>query len=120
MPISADHYRICSYTRTNGRRCQSPAVDLSAFCFFHLRTRRRRPVASSRIDARTLRPETVEYLRCYCANALASLSARQTTERGAIQIALAAVLNGLASGQIPRRDAGRLLNALQTASRLLH
>lgn len=119
MPKPAPQYPICSFTRTNGRRCQSPAAGVSVYCFFHMRTQRRRPLPSPHLDPRTLRPETVDYLRAYCANALASLSGVAPTERGALQITLAAVVNGLSSGQIPTRDAGRLLNSLQTVSRLL-
>jgi hypothetical protein len=32
---------ICRHIKTNGRRCKSPSLGLSAFCYFHSRLLRR-------------------------------------------------------------------------------
>jgi hypothetical protein len=32
---------ICRHIKTNGRRCKSPSLGLSAFCYFHSRLHRR-------------------------------------------------------------------------------
>ena len=110
-------FRLCRHTLPTGRLCQSPAAGASAFCFHHTRTRRRRPVAQEKLAASGLRTETVDYLRTYCRQALASLS-QPPTGPHATQIALAAVVNGLAGNHIPARDAQRLLGALGLVVRL--
>jgi hypothetical protein len=110
-------YRLCRHTMPTGRLCQCPAAGASAFCFHHTRTRRRRPVKSEKLDPATLRPETIEYLRFYCSQALQSLS-QPPTGAGATQIAIAAVFNGIAGGHIPLRDGRRLTHALSLAVRL--
>jgi hypothetical protein len=110
-------YRLCRHTMPTGRLCQSPAAGASAFCFHHTRTRRRRPVQAEKLDPATLRPETIDYLRFYCTQAVSSLAAPPSGPR-ATQIALAAVFNGMAGGDIPLRDGRRLLNALSLVVRL--
>jgi hypothetical protein len=75
-------YALCRHTKTDGRRCQSPALSTSAFCHFHQKLRRTRPStigAGPGLSTHVLHP-----LR----------NARS------IQQALSMVFNGVLTGQI--------------------
>ena len=101
MDSHADKYPICRHIKTNGRRCQSPALATSAFCYFHQKVRRTRPStigAGPGLSTHVLHP-----LR----------NARS------IQQALAMVLSGISTGQIHPKQAGKMLYALQLAAKTL-
>jgi hypothetical protein len=92
-------YPLCRHTKTNGRRCQSPALSTSAFCHFHhkLRRTRRSTIGSGPgLSSHVLHP----------------LRGAQS-----IQHALSMVISGLATGQIHPKQAGKMLFALQLAGR---
>ena len=94
-------YPLCRHIKTNGRRCQSPALSTSAFCHFHhkLRRNRRSTVGSGPgLSGHVLHP----------------LRGAQS-----IQQALSMVVSGLATGQIHPKQAGKMLFAIQMASRNL-
>jgi hypothetical protein len=94
-------YALCRHTKTDGRRCQSPALSTSAFCHFHQKLRRTRPStigAGPGLSAHALHP-----LR----------NARS------IQQALSMVFSATWTGQINPKQAGKMLYALQLAAKTL-
>src|ERR1035441_6224555 len=94
-------YALCRHAKADGRRCQSPALATSAFCYFHQKVRRTRPStigAGPGLSTHVLHP-----LR----------NARS------IQQALAMVLSGISTGQIHPKQAGKMLYALQLAAKTL-
>lgn len=88
-------YPLCRHFKTDGHRCQSPAMTTSAFCYHHRKLHGRRAATGPGHSTSVLHP-----LR----------------NADSIQQALAMVLTGLASGRIHSREAGKMLYALQTAS----
>jgi hypothetical protein len=89
MSFARCEYPLCRHTKTNGRRCQSPALATSAFCFHHQRARRRRST---------------------------TIPAGPGLSTQSIQEALAMALSGIASGRLHPKVAGRMFHALQLAS----
>lgn len=93
-------YPLCRHTKTDGRRCQSPAVAPSAYCCHHRKLHRiRRNAISAGPGLST--------------NILQPLHNARSIDQ-----ALAMVLNGLASGSISPKVAGKMLYAVQIASAL--
>jgi hypothetical protein len=93
-------YALCRHTKTDGRRCQSPALVTSAFCYFHRKLHRTRPStigAGPGLSTHVLHP-----LR----------NARS------IQQALSMVFNGVLTGQIHPNQARKMLSALRLAAKL--
>ena len=94
-------YALCRHTKTDGRRCQSPALVTSAFCYFHRKLHRTRPStigAGPGLSTHVLHP-----LR----------NARS------IQQALSMVFSATWTGQIHPNQAGKMLYALQLAAKTL-
>ena len=91
-------YPLCRHTKTDGRRCQSPARADSAFCYHHQKRHRSRP---SIIDA---------------APALSTHVLHPLRDARSIQHALSMVLSALAANRIRPSRAGKMLFALQQAS----
>ena len=89
---------LCRHTKTDGRRCKSPAVAGSAYCCHHRklhRIRRNAISAGPGLSTNVLHP-----LR----------------DARSIRQALAMVLNGVASNRIHPKIAGKMLFALQVAA----
>ncbi len=91
-------YPLCRHTKTNGLLCQSPALIDSAFCYHHQK-------------ARHTRRHTLEAGPGLSTNVLHPLRNAHS-----IQQALAMVVNGIGSGRLHPRRAGKMLYALQIAS----
>jgi hypothetical protein len=91
-------YPLCRHTKTDAHLCHSPALIDSAYCYHHQKLHRIRHDAISAGPGLSTR--VLHTLR----------NARS------IQQALAMVANGISSGQIHPRKAGRMLSALQIAS----
>ena len=98
MSIHISRFPICRHTKVDGHRCQSPALATSAFCHFHQKVRRARRSTSTAGPG--LSTQVMHPLR----------SARS------IQQALAMVVNGLATGQLHHKQAGKMTYALQNAA----
>jgi hypothetical protein len=97
-------YPLCRHIKTNGRRCESPALTDAIYCFFHARLNERhsnyRHTAASRgylIPGQHIQLTTLE-------------------DRESIQVALSLVINALATGNLESRRATALLYGLQLAS----
>jgi hypothetical protein len=89
-------YQECRHIMPNGVRCHSPALRGTAHCYFHTRVNRF-AVEQSRGQDEPLKLSVLE-------------------DRSSIQIALAQVLNALASSKLDPRRAGLFLYGLQIAS----
>jgi hypothetical protein len=120
MDSHAVKLAICRHIKTNGHRCQSPAIIGSAFCYFH-RNLRRGHHAASTAKAAPLRPETVQYLLENGQNPaqLATspvYSFPPLEDAESVQLAISRLFAAIASGQIDPVQARSLLYALQVAS----
>jgi hypothetical protein len=89
-------YKECRHIKTNGLKCESPALRGKPYCYFHTRLHNL---------ARAPKPAADEPIK------LPVLEDSST-----IQFALAQVLDGLGSSRLDPRRAGLLLFALQIAS----
>jgi hypothetical protein len=94
----ASEYPLCRHTKTNGLRCQSPALTDSAFCYHHQKLRRTRRTTVS--SGPGLSTNVLHPLR----NANTLLQATNM------------VLSGIATNQIHPKKAGRMLSALRLAA----
>jgi hypothetical protein len=84
----------CRYIKTNGLKCQSPAMRGSSFCYFHGRKR----IYVARPDSK--KP---------------ALQLPRLQSQSSIHIALDEVAQAIASGKLDAGRAGKLLYALQMA-----
>jgi hypothetical protein len=91
----------CRHIFTDGRRCASPCLRAEELCYYHHTTRR--PIAKA--PARKARRGT-----------FLLPSPADLMDRSGIQLAIAEVLQRIASNDIDPRRAGLLLYGLQTAS----
>jgi hypothetical protein len=89
-------YPLCRHTKADGLRCQSPALTTSAFCHYHQRQRRTRP---STIVVPALGK------RCF----------HPLQDRHSIFHSYALIVQGLASGRLDPKQAGRMIHALDLA-----
>jgi hypothetical protein len=111
---------ICRHIKTNGRRCQSPALSGSVFCYYHrFLLRQHRDAAASR--PAPLRPETVHYLieNNNDPSLLApspALKFPPLEDAESIQLSISLLFSAIAAGQIDPNQARSLLYALQIAS----
>jgi hypothetical protein len=87
---------LCRHIMPNGTRCHSPVLRGTHFCYFHTRLHR---FAAEKAQGKQ-EPIEIPVLE----------------DRSAIQVALAQVLNGLASAKLDPRRAGLFLYGLQIAS----
>jgi hypothetical protein len=97
MPKRDAAYPLCRHTKTDGRLCNSPALTDRAFCHHHQKLRRARRTTISAGPA--LSTHVLYPLR---------------DARNVLQ-AISMVYNGVLTGRIHTRTAGRMLYALQMA-----
>ncbi len=79
----------CQHVKTNGLRCQSPAMKRRKFCFYHEKSR---PLPAHRLELPLLE------------------------DANAVQMAIQQVARNIAQGSLDNKRAGLLLYALQTAA----
>jgi hypothetical protein len=91
----------CRHIHTDGRRCGSPCLRHEPFCYFHHTSRR--PIEDA--------PARKARLGTFAFPGVAELS-----DRSGIQLALAQVLERIASNDLDPRRAGLLLYGLQIAA----
>jgi hypothetical protein len=120
MDSHTDKYAICRHIKTNGCRCQSPAITGSIFCFYH-RTFRRSHRTASTAKIGPLRPETVQYLlengqnpAQFATSPACTLPLLEDAE--SVQLAISLLFAAIAAGQIDPVQARSLLYTLQIAS----
>jgi hypothetical protein len=110
---------ICRHIKTNGRRCKSPSLGLSAFCYFHSRLHRRHknllesaPVLhennSNPTSSATGQPQ-------YLPDPL-ELELPPLEDAESIQVSISLLVLALARNRIDSKRAAVLLYGLQLAS----
>ena len=97
-------YPLCRHVKTNGRQCQSPALDRSVYCYFHDHLHRRH---SGFRHAKTTRDHLVPGQH---------IELSPLEDRESVQLAISTVVNALATGQLETRRATAILYGLQLAS----
>jgi hypothetical protein len=112
---------ICRHIKTNGRRCKSPSLGLSAFCYFHSRLLRRHkhlietapvlPANHPNLPASAT--ETPQYLPEAVPLEL-DLPPLEDVE--SIQVSISLLVAALARNRIDSKRAAVLLYGLQLAS----
>ncbi|HWB32001.1 MAG TPA: hypothetical protein VG714_02390 [Acidobacteriaceae bacterium] len=114
---------LCCHTKTNGRRCKSPALRSGRFCYFHQRLRRAHctpPVVEAMTsywqEAALAGPEGEDF------RAIARSYPRQNQihfppleDPEAIQLATSMLFQAIATGQIHFKRARLLLYTLKIA-----
>jgi hypothetical protein len=110
---------ICRHIKTNGRRCKSPSLGLSAFCYFHSRLLRRHkhlietaPVLSAN-QPNAPTSEKPQYLPQAVPLEL-DLPPLEDVE--SIQVSISLLVAALARNRIDSKRAAVLLYGLQLAS----
>lgn len=88
-------YIACRHIKPNGLRCKSPALKGNPFCYYHARLHN---LSNPRIGK------------------FESIHLPVPEDAAAIQLSIAQITNGLLSGRIEPKLAGRLLYAMQVAS----
>ena len=88
-------YDLCRHIKTNGRRCQSPALSESAYCYFHSRVHTMAKAKSTIWD---------------------NINLPVLEDSASIQVAISQIVGGLLSSRLDARRTGLLLYALQIAS----
>jgi len=98
VSIHLSQFPLCRHTKPAGRRCKSPALAASAFCYQHRKLRRMRPLTIPNVPARTTQPIA------------------PFTDHQSVRNALNLVLNGLTTGRLDNRTAGQILYAIQVST----
>ena len=109
---------ICRHIKTNGRRCKSPCLGLSAFCYFHSRLHRRHRnlVENHRNLAESATESTQTNLQSAQITLEIELDLPPLEDAESIQLAISLVVAALAHNRIDSRRAATILYALQLAS----
>jgi hypothetical protein len=114
-------YPLCRHIKTNGRRCQGPALHSDSLCYFHRNLFRRHEPAPA---PPPLRPETVQYFvesglsteLLFTPPPAPALVFPPLEDAESIQLSLSILLSALAARQIHTELARNLLYTLQLAS----
>ena len=88
-------YQICRHIKTNGLRCQSPALEGTAYCYFHSRVHTMAKAKTSVFD---------------------DIKLPMLEDSASIQVAISQIVAAFLSSRIDARRTGLLLYALQIAS----
>jgi len=88
-------YKICRHIKTNGLRCQSPALSGSSFCYFHARAHTMAKAKSAAWD---------------------DIKLPMLEDSASIQVALSQIMAAFLGSRLDARHTGLLLYALQIAS----
>jgi hypothetical protein len=114
----------CRHIKTNGKRCQSPSLGLSAFCYFHSRLHRRHKNLIENSSALTVPSPnpttsasgTPQYLPDYAAQIPIELDLPPAEDAESIQVSVSLLIAALARNRIDPKRAAVLLYGLQLAS----
>jgi hypothetical protein len=114
----------CRHIKTNGRQCKSPALGLSAFCYFHSRLHRRHRNLlenSSTLSLPNPNPTTSasgipQYLPDNTAQNPIELDLPPLEDAESIQVSISLLIAALARNRIDSKRAAVLLYGLQLAS----
>ena len=114
----------CRHIKTNGKRCQSPSLGLSAFCYFHSRLHRRHKnllesssaLVQSKPNSTESASGSTQYLPDYAAHNPIELDLPPVEDAESIQVSISLLIAALARNRIDPKRAAGLLYALQLAS----
>ena len=119
---------ICRHIKTNGQRCKSPSLRLSAFCYFHSRLLRRHRCLlennsailnsdpSPNLNPTTSASGVPQYLPdCVTQNPI-ELDLPPVEDAESIQVSISLLIAALACNRIEPKRAAVLLYGLQLAS----
>jgi hypothetical protein len=112
---------ICRHIKTNGRRCKSPSLGQSAFCYFHSRLHRRHKnlvenapaLFESETNSTSSATETHQSLP---ESAPLELDLPPLEDVESIQVSISLLISALARNRIDSKRAAVLLYGLQLAS----
>jgi hypothetical protein len=115
---------ICRHIKTNGRRCKSPSLGLSAFCYFHSRLHRRHrnlvESSSALVETHPNPASTTsgapQYLPDYATQHPIELDLPPLEDVESIQVSISLLIAALARNRITAKRAAVLLYGLQLAS----
>jgi hypothetical protein len=115
---------ICRHIKTNGRRCKSPSLGLSAFCHFHSRLHRRHrnlvETSSALVETHPNPASTASgaprYQPDYAAQDPIELDLPPLEDVESIQVSISLLIAALARNRITAKRAAVLLYGLQLAS----
>jgi hypothetical protein len=111
---------ICRHIKTNGRRCKSPSLGLSAFCYFHSRLHRRHrnlvENSSALVETHPAASGNPEYQPDYAAQDPIELDLPPLEDVESIQVSISLLIAALARNRITAKRAAVLLYGLQLAS----
>jgi hypothetical protein len=96
-------YPVCRHIKTNGLRCQAPALTGATHCYFH-----------SRLNQRHRGFRHTEATRAYLVPGQ-HIELNPLEDRESVQLAISVVVNALATGQLETRRASAILYGLQLA-----
>ncbi len=113
---------ICRHIKTNGRRCKSPALGQSAFCYFHSRLHRRhknlvenaRGLVENQMNSASGATGTHQILPESAPPLELDLPPLEDVE--SIQVSISLLIAALARNRIDSKRAAVLLYGLQLAS----
>ena len=88
-------FQLCRHIKTNGLRCQSPALSGSAYCYFHSRVHTMANAKTSTWD---------------------DIKLPMLEDSASIQVAISQIAAAFLSSRLDARRTGLLLYALQIAS----
>ena len=114
----------CRHIKTNGKRCQSPSLGLSAFCYFHSSLHRRHKnllesssaLIQSNPNPATSASGTPQYVPDYATQNPIELDLPPVEDAESIQVSISLPIAALARNRIDARRAAVLLYGLQLAS----
>jgi hypothetical protein len=113
---------ICRHIKTNGRRCKSPSLGLSAFCYSRLHRRHKNLAEnSSALVERSPNPSSSasgipQYLPNYATQNPIELDLPPLEDVESIQVSISLLIAALARNRITAKRAAVLLYGLQLAS----
>jgi hypothetical protein len=115
---------ICRHIKTNGRRCKSPSLGLSAFCYFHSRLHRRHKnlvenssaLAEVHPNPSSSASGAPQYLPDYATQNPIELDFPPLEDVESIQVSISLLIAALARNRITAKRAAVLLYGLQLAS----
>jgi hypothetical protein len=110
---------ICRHIKTNGRRCKSPSLGLSAFCYFHSRLHRRHKNLVERAPVlleNNPNPTTSATGQPQYLPDPLELDLPPLEDVESIQVSISLLIAALARNRIDSRRAAVLLYGLQLAS----
>ena len=119
-------YPLCAHIKTNGRRCQSPALRGHPLCYFHRKLRRvHRPAVTPEVELATWSPQRIQYYKdngldlLECASGAlrtGTLKVIPLEDPESVQLAISSLFAAIAVHEVDPAHARNLLYALQLAS----